>query len=304
MSQYAPIAVFAFYRPNHTLKTLEALSANPEAKHSTLYIFADGPKKGLSEKKAKKVKELREMIRSRQWCGEVIIRESEDNKGLARSISEGVSEVVALHGKVIVLEDDIVTSPGFLAYMNKGLNLYEEDPKVMHISGYTPDINQKGLPETFFLTFMSCWGWATWADRWAHFDRDPERIDRDWDAQKKLRFNLDGAHDFYDQITGNLDGRIRTWAVFWYATIFENNGWCLTPTQPFLRNIGLDGSGENSGVAPTQRLDIDRAFDGLPDDVGTCPEAVVRISRRLKPRGIRKLASNLSKRLRGAVVDN
>lgn len=246
MSQLAPIAVFAFNRPDHTLKTLEALSANPEARLSTLYIFADGPKEGLSVEKLQKVKELREMIRSRQWCGEVIIRESAINKGLARSISEGVSEVVNLHGRVIVLEDDIVTSPGFLAYMNQGLDLYEQNPKVMHISGYTPDINQKNLPETFFLTFMSCWGWATWDHAWKAFQTDSAELYQRLLSEKKLEdFNLGGAIKFSNYLKGNLTGRHNSWAIKWFASIYFKQGLCLYPRQSLVQNIGFDGTGSH-----------------------------------------------------------
>lgn len=256
MSQLAPIAVFAFNRPDHTLKTLEALAVNPEAKHSTLYIFADGPKEGLSEEKIQKVRELREMIRSRQWCGEVVIRESAVNKGLARSISEGVSEVVNLHGRVIVLEDDIVTSPGFLAYMNRGLDLYEQNPKVMHISGYTPDINQKNLPETFFLTFMSCWGWATWDHAWNAFQSDSAGLYQRLLSEKKLEdFNLGGAIKFSNYLKGNLTGRHNSWAIKWFASIYFKQGLCLYPRQSLVQNIGFDGTGshyteENTQVDP------------------------------------------------------
>lgn len=253
MSQLAPIAVFAFNRPDHTLKTLEALSANPEAQHSTLYIFADGPKEGLSKEKVEKVRELREMIRTKQWCGEVIIRESADNKGLARSISEGVSEVVNLHGRVIVLEDDIVTSPGFLAYMNKGLDLYEQDPKVMHISAYTPDINQKNLPDTFFLTFMSCWGWATWDHAWQSFQSDSAGLYQRLLTEKRLEdFNLGGAIKFSNYLKGNLTGRHNSWAIKWFASIYFKQGLCLYPRQSLVQNIGFDGTGSHYTEEKTQ----------------------------------------------------
>ena len=41
---YSPIVLTCFNRPYHTLKTLEALSKNPEALHSELFIFIDGPR--------------------------------------------------------------------------------------------------------------------------------------------------------------------------------------------------------------------------------------------------------------------
>lgn len=296
-----PVALFAYARPDHTRRTLDALARNNGSIDTDVTVFCDGAR---GDRDRDPVDAVARVLAGAKGFRSLRVIRRDRNIGLADNIIGGVNEILEMAGQVIVLEDDIETAPGFLDFMAAALDRYRDDRRVWHVSGWLYDIDRTGLPDYFFWPVMNCWGWATWADRWAHFDRDPERIDREWDAQRKRRFNLDGAHDFYDQIAGNLDGRMRTWAVFWYATIFENNGWCLTPTQPFLRNIGLDGTGENSGVAPAQQLDASRAFDGLPDEVGTCPEAVVRISRRLKPRGIRKLASNLSKRLRGAVVDS
>lgn len=269
----APIAIFVYNRPEHTVRTLEALAANPEARSSTLYIFADGPKEGISQTKLDEIYALREAIRSQPWCGKVVIREQASNKGLARSIREGVTEVIQAHGKVIVLEDDIVTSPGFLSYMNKALIHYEEEEKVMHISGYIPDINQRRLPETFFLTFMSCWGWATWASRWTAFQDDSAALYQRLLNEKKLEdFNLNGAIKFSNYLKGNLTGRHNSWAIKWFASIFFNEGLCLYPRQSLVQNIGFDGSGSHYTQKTTKvdpmtvksllsEIDIDRSQD-------------------------------------------
>ncbi len=250
MKRYAPIAVFVYNRPDHTLQTLEALSQNPESQHTTLYIFADGPKPGSSPEKLADIEALRKVIRKKQWCGEVILRESQENKGLARSIAEGVTEVVNKHGKIIVLEDDIVTSPGFLRYMNEALDLYETADKVMHISGYLPDVKQKKLPETFFLTFMSCWGWATWASAWQAYDPNSASLYERLLRERKLEdFNLGGAIKFSNYLKGNLTGSHNSWAINWFASIYFSKGLCLYPRQSLVQNIGFDGTGSHYNQA-------------------------------------------------------
>lgn len=267
--QLAPIAIFAFNRPDHTRKTLEALSANPEAAASTLYIFADGPKEDASQATLDKIAELRTMIREQQWCGEVIIREQEVNKGLARSIRDGVTEVVNKHGRIIVLEDDIVTAPGFLTYMNQGLDHYEDNPDVMHISGYTPDLNQNGLPDTFFLTFMSCWGWATWASKWSAFQDDSAMLyQRLLDERKLEDFNLNGAIKFSNYLKGNLTGRHNSWAIKWFASIYFDEGLCLYPRQSLVQNIGFDGSGShyNQVATSVDPMTIKEVLPGIEID--------------------------------------
>ncbi|MEH0157816.1 hypothetical protein V6R21_27245 [Limibacter armeniacum] len=250
--ELAPIVLFIYNRAWHTEKTLEALSQNNLADQSTLYIYADGPKDSASEADLAEIAATRQVAHKKQWCKEVHIIESDKNKGLADSIVEGVTAVVNQYGKVIVLEDDITTSKGFLQYMNDALNLYAEQPNVMHISGFLPqqfpNAKQYELPETFFLTFMSCWGWATWKDAWAKINLDTGYLLEEINKENKLNaFNLDGAISFHQQLEWNLQGKMKTWAIKWFTSIFLEGGLCLYPKQTLVRNIGFDGSGENSG---------------------------------------------------------
>ena len=169
MADFAPIVLFVYNRPWHTLQTLNALMKNELADQHVLYIYSDGPKIKAANDEVKKIEEVRKLIRTKQWCKEVYIVESETNRGLADSIINGVTEIVNKHGKIIVLEDDLITSAGFLNYMNIALNLYKNEKNVMHISGYMFPTEKK-LPETFFLVFTSCWGWGTWDRAWQSFD--------------------------------------------------------------------------------------------------------------------------------------
>jgi len=49
---------------------------------------------------------------------------------------------IEARGRVIVLEDDHVTTPDFLTFMNAALDYYEANPKVFSVSGYA--FPQKG----------------------------------------------------------------------------------------------------------------------------------------------------------------
>ncbi|MBT8375880.1 MAG: glycosyltransferase, partial [Bacteroidia bacterium] len=156
----APITLFTYNRPDHTQKTLDALSKNPEASQSTLYVFCDGPKANASEEERETINKVVKIVKKEQRFKDVIISVQEQNQGLAKSIVTGVTEIVNEHNSVIVLEDDIITSSGFLKYMNNALRIYANDTEVMHISGYMYPLKEE-LPETFFLKVPLCWGWAT-----------------------------------------------------------------------------------------------------------------------------------------------
>jgi hypothetical protein len=90
---------------------------------------------------------------------------------------------------------------------------------------------------------MNCWGWATWADRWQHFEKDVDKTIKEFSKEDIFRFNINDAANFWEQVVLNKKGEINTWAIFWYVTIFKHNGLCLNPSQTFVENIGHDGSG-------------------------------------------------------------
>ncbi len=239
----APIALFVYNRPQHTEQVLNSLALNEEAKDSILYIFCDGPKENVNEETLQGIEAVRMHVRNEKRFKEVIVKDSLQNKGLANSIIEGVTEVVNKHGKIIVLEDDLVLSKGFLEYMNEALRLYEADEKVMHISGYMFPVKET-LPTTFFYRQASCWGWATWAKRWSKFERSPDKLYKVLEETGKINVtDIDGTNQFIKQLEENVNGSIKTWAVLWHFSVFLQDGLCLHPGKSLVSNIGMDNSG-------------------------------------------------------------
>ena len=70
----------------------------------------------------KKINEVKEIVKKENRFKKIIVTINELNKGLANSIIDGVTYVINSHGKVIVLEDDLILSPFFLSYMGKFLS--------------------------------------------------------------------------------------------------------------------------------------------------------------------------------------
>ncbi len=245
INNLAPIVLFVYNRPWHARKTLEALTKNDLSNKSTLYIFADGPKKGASAEDITNIQATREVIKEKQWCHEVIISEKSHNKGLADSIVEGVTSIINKYGKIIVLEDDIITSPFFLTFMNNTLEQYKNEDKVMHIGGYWPKTSQNNkLPNTFFTRFMNCWGWATWEESWQYFSSDTDALIKQIDSNNLgAYFNLNNNYDLIGQLYANKDKKVHTWATKWYASIIINKGLCLNCKSSLVSNIGHDKSG-------------------------------------------------------------
>jgi Glycosyl transferase family 2 len=238
----APIALFAYNRPAHLARTLQALRANPLAQECRLYIYSDGPKTPHDEPA---VSQVRQVIGRTDGFAEVTLREQPTNIGLGRSIIDGVTELSARYGSVIVLEDDLVVAPGFLTFMNQALEHYKHASRVMTVSGYLfPVEHPEHLASTFLFSVPASWGWGTWHRAWKQFEPDSTQLlaglsskaDRD-------SFDVDGTYPYFTQLTLQAAGKLDVWGVRWYASMFAAQGLCLYPGQSLVQNIGMDGSG-------------------------------------------------------------
>ncbi|MEK6927626.1 MAG: glycosyltransferase family 2 protein [Nanoarchaeota archaeon] len=244
MNKLSPIVLFVYNRPWHTRQTVEALQKNPLAKESELFIFSDGPKDEIS---INKVLEVRQYLKTISGFMTVTIMERKENIGLARSITEGVTEIVNRFGKIIVLEDDIVTSPFFLEYMNEALEMYQNDEKVISIHGYIFPV-KKLLPEIFMLKNPSCWGWATWKRGWKLFESDGKKLITELEQRKLTKkFDFDGSFPYTNMLRRQIAGISNSWAVRWYASAFLKDKLTLYPGKSLVINIGQDGSGTHCG---------------------------------------------------------
>lgn len=235
-----PVALFVYRRLEHTRSVVSALMNCKLSEKVHLIVYSDGPKDIGAEIDVNKV---REFILTVSAFAKVDVKLQPTNVGLARSITEGVSEVLRIYDHVIVLEDDVVVRDEFLLYMTESLLRYRDHSSVWHISGWSHPISGEGLSDCYFTSVMSCWGWATWRSRWQYYRKDPALLCDSWSQGNINEFNLQGAHDFWRQVKQNKSGKIDTWAIFWFATIFENDGLCLQPTVSLVENIGNDGTG-------------------------------------------------------------
>ena len=254
----APIALFTYCRADHTRAAVESLLRNQEAAESDLYIFSDGPK---NESKELAVIENREYIRSLKTANDnvnenekrlfksITIVEREKNWGLANSLIAGITEIVNKYGRVIVVEDDLILSPYFLKFMNEALEMYKDDDRVSAISAFLNPIETKA-PDTFFLRYFACWGWATWDRAWKLFNTDTKALLKQirW---KTKEFNVGGYGGFYGMLYCQKVGLVDSWAVRFYASSFLANKLVLFPGKSMAIQTGLDGSGTHSKIGDT-----------------------------------------------------
>ena len=200
----------------------------------------------VCEETLEKIKQTREIAKSKLWCKEVNVVEKDTNSGLANSIIQGVTQMVNKHGKIIVLEDDLITSRYFLKYMNDALNSYENTMDVTCISAYIYPV--KNLPELFFIKGADCWGWATWKRGWDLFEKNSKKLLSELEHKKLTdAFDFNGAYPYTQMLRDQIDNKNDSWAIRWYASAFLKNKLCLYPGKTLVNNIGFDGTGTHSG---------------------------------------------------------
>ena len=258
----APVALFAYNRPEHVRRTLASLQACDGFGEGPLTVFCDGP---AAETDRARVERTRRVIE--EVVGDVAdIRLADRNQGLASSIIAGVSELVERHGRVIVLEDDFELAPGFLRYMQAGLDRYADDPRVFQVAAHMYDVPEfAGRTTALLLPMSTTWGWGTWERAWKQFDAQATG----WEAilsdrSLRRRFNLDGAFDYATLLRRQMEGRRDSWGIRFYWSMFRASGIALFPPRTLVHHTGYDGSGTH-GRALFRRTPTE--FDGF--SVGT-----------------------------------
>jgi hypothetical protein len=245
ISMNIAIILFTYNRSRHTKAVLDALSENTILPQ-TLYLFQDGRRASTNIEEWEAVSNL---IKTVSWCDTKVII-SDKNKGLAKSIKTGVDYVFQLYDAVIVLEDDCVPHPQFMEYMVKALEKYEKNKEVYHIGASSEPVSaEQNGTDAYFLGRINSCGWGTWKDRWQQFSNDYTMIGKiKADSEMSGRLKLWGE-DLESHILGNIYGETDSWAVFWALTVIVKNGYCLSPYESLINNIGFDGTGVHSGIA-------------------------------------------------------
>ncbi len=253
----APIAIFVFKRPTHLLGTLNSLADNPEFLSSPLYVFSD---QGRNPNEQVLVDEVRQIVRDFPHPNKILV-EAEKNKGLALSITTGVTQLAEQYGKVIVVEDDLIVSPHFLNYMNTALTRYADDANVMQISGHMFPVEVPTKDQAFFMPFTTSWGWATWQRAWVHMKMEPEEATQKLKSRCwRYQFDIRGSYPYARMLSERLKGNNNSWAIWWYYQVFKQQGLTLYPSKSLVNNDGFDGSGTHCGNVNV----IQMQFEGLP----------------------------------------
>jgi len=295
----APIVLFVYNRPEHTLQTLTTLKRNNGASKSELFIFSDAPK---DENAVAGVNEVRKLIRDIDGFKNISIIERDHNFGLAKSVITGVSEIIDIYGRVIVMEDDLISSPYFLHFMNSALEYYEHVPRVFSITGFNnpPDMVKipKDYPYDVFFSYRnSSWSWGTWKDRWEKADWEVEDYEEFLNDKKRRKAFLRGGDDLIDILKSQMEDKIDSWWIRWEYTHFKHDAVSVYPVKSYINNIGLDGSGTHCDPRDDMFSDLVLANgeENFPSEVEVNKEIMDAYRDMLKYTAANKLKSLVKK---------
>jgi len=248
MDFFTPIVFFAYNRPRHTEQVLQALKLNEFADKSNLFIYVDGPKPSASVEEIKKIEQVRLIVQQEKWCKNVELHISTENSGCRNSIIRGITEVLQRFEEVIILEDDILTSPFFLRYMNTTLEYYKNKRSVFSISGYNLPENHLIIPgdyeyDVYVSPRLLNWGWGIWRDRWEQVVWDKDFIPEFSTRLNQVEAFNRGGEDLTNMLLEEFDGKTDAWDIQLAYTHFSLHMVSIVPTHSYTQNIGLDGSG-------------------------------------------------------------
>jgi hypothetical protein len=237
MTRTVPVVLFAYARPKHLLRTLEALRENHVP---VIYAFSDGPKRPQDEHA---VTEVRSILRTVDWCDLQMV-EHEQNLGLGKSILSGVASTLLEHDTILVFEDDLICVPGTYEYLCAALRRYEDDPRVMSVTGWThPEVTPTDVAEQpYFDGRAECWVWGTWARAWEGMDRDAKTL-MALCSKKAVDVDRYGA-DL--PVMAEREMQQNIWAVRFLYHHMAKKGLCLRPPWSMVEHVGFDSSATNA----------------------------------------------------------
>lgn len=250
MNNLAPIVLFVYNRPQHTSQTIQALIKNELSKDSILIIFSDGPKKDATQEDLDNITEVRKIVNNITGFKKIIIHESNVNIGLDTSEINSVTTVLNKYGKIIVVEDDIVTHPSFLRFMNDCLNKYYKQDNIFMVTGFNHNIKVPRYyhKDVYIVHRGSPWGWGTWQNRWEKADWTMKGYEDIINNRRKVREFTRAGVDMLPLLINQMKEEIPAWDIRWDYCLYSNNAYCLRPIKSLVYNIGLDGTGAHNGI--------------------------------------------------------
>lgn len=245
-----PVLFLTFNRIDTTKRVFAEIQ---KAKPPRFYFASD---QGRNEEEIKKVKKVRKYVLDNiNWDCEVKTLLRDENLGCRNSVSDAITWFFKNEKDGIILEDDCLPNQSFFHFCEELLDYYKDDKRIWHISGDQFVSNFDNGASYYFAKIMHCWGWASWADRWAYYGKDL----KDYNESNLQKFSENEKVQKYwlEILTKMKKSEINTWDYQWTFRLIESNGLCINPSKNLISNIGFGEEG-------THTVDSNNPFSNLP----------------------------------------
>lgn len=236
----SPVVFVVFNRPDCTTRSLAGIRA---VRPRRLYVVADGPRPSQPADMAL-CQEVRALVeKGIDWPCEVIRDYAEVNLGCARRLSSGLNRVFVHEQQAIILEDDCVPEPTFFRYCEELLAYYRDNQRIFVVSGTNQQYREFDCPHSYFFSrYNHCWGWATWARAWRHFDFEMKAWPDFWRSGRLDQFfqNRRLASKWKTIFDDVAAGRVDSWGYRWVFACWLNDALSVLPRRALIKNIGFD----------------------------------------------------------------
>lgn len=212
-----------------------------KARPSRLFLYQDGPRNGR-EDDIQNIQKCRKIAENIDWQCEVHRLYQVENVGVDPSGYIADMWAFSQTDKCIVLEDDVVPTISFFSFCKDMLDKYEDDERVMLISGFNVEERTKGLSSDYFFSATTfTWGWASWrrvVDQWDPeykfiFDEKKKNAVQLYTKKKKLYKNS------MNVFQKHLDSRKEHFETILVSNQYLRQGLTIVPTLNMVNNIGI-----------------------------------------------------------------
>lgn len=246
--RYYPVCIPTLNRFNHFKNCVESLSKCIYADKTELVIGLDYPP---SEKYIEGYRQIKDYIPNITGFAKVTLIEHKYNLGSSGNWASLVEYCKSHYTAYIGSEDDNIFAPAFLDYMNKMLELYYNDDRILTVSGYNFVEAYNQGEYTYYLSKDNCaWGTGFW-------------VHKEINIRKQLNSFLFFRKALYCKKKAEII--IKTYPALYamlHSMIISNSSWgdvkrtvynilCdkyqVKPAMSLVRNCGYDGSGIHCG---------------------------------------------------------
>jgi len=244
MENLAPVLITTLNRSVHFKRCVESLALCTHADKTILYIALDYP---LHDGHWAGYEEIKEFLPKIRGFKSVIIIERDRNLGAVDNFFKALDEVFEKYDRVIISEDDNVFSIDFLAFVNKGLEVYEKRSDIFSISGYQYPIKvpKAYKDDVYIWTGFSAWGVGIWKEKWRKVDWEYKGLGSFLNDKNNIRAMNKIAENYIPALRRIIETKRITGDTLICYHEFIHKMYSVFPTISRVRNTGNDGTGIN-----------------------------------------------------------